>query len=93
MLESRSQQSAEILHSQTQLSIVIHVEAMNDEGIAVPRELGSSRGQDSRRHQHAEVLVQGNVRESTGGSFDDVAVGQQCGLSVDGCPSTQRRPE
>src|ERR1700689_4453730 len=73
-----SQQSAEIFHSQAQLSIVIHIEAMNDEGVAVLRELGSSRGQDSRCRLHAEVLVQGNVGESTGGSFDDVAVGQQC---------------
>ena len=57
---------------------------MNDEGVAVLRELGSSRRQDSRCHLHAEVLVQGNVGESTGGSFDDVSVGQPCGLFVDG---------
>ena len=67
-----------------QLSVVIHIEAMNDEGVTVLRELGSGRGQDSRCHLHAEVLVQGNVRESTGGSFDDVAAGQQCGFFVDG---------
>jgi len=41
---------------------------MNDEGVAVLRELGPGRGQDSRCHLHAEVLVQGNVRESAGGT-------------------------
>ena len=83
------QNATKVLHAQMGTAILIDIEAVRNEGFAIPGNLGPGSGENFGCDLQAEVFVECCKGQIAGGAFDDVLASEKGGF-VEGFDATGR---